>query len=121
MARDVNYMVGRKRLLEPPAKRLLVNIYCSFSSVGTDCITSNLRPRRKFRRKQWNSRDVSPQRERHEAFVVMFRHVEVAKRPLQIYNIIGRGLQLVSVSCVGCVIIVVRVRCPKAVLPPEHH
>ena len=29
MARDVSYMAGRKRLLGPPDKRLLGNIYSS--------------------------------------------------------------------------------------------
>ena len=32
----------------------------------------------------------------------------------------GRGLKLVGVGCVGCVVIVVRVWRPKAVLPPVH-
>ena len=45
----------------------------------------------------------------------MFPRVEVAKRRLYIYNIVGRGQKFVGMGCVGGVLIVVRVRRPKAV------
>ena len=57
----------------------------------------------------------SPERHRYEAFFIMFRRVEVAKRRLWIHNVVGRGLKLVGVGFVGCVVIVARVRRPKAV------
>ena len=54
----------------------------------------------------------SSQGHRHEAFVILFRDVEVAKSRLYIYNVVSRGEKLVDV---GCVVFIVRVRRPKAV------
>ena len=78
-------------------------------------MTSTLRLRRRSRKNGAMYVIFSPQRHRHEAFVILFRRVEVAKRRLYIYNVVGRGEKLVGVGCVGGVVMVVRVRRPKTV------
>ena len=78
-------------------------------------MTSTLRLRRKSRTNGGMQVTFFPQGHRHEAFVILFRRVEVTKRRLYIYNVVSRGEKLVGVGCVGGVVVVVRVRRPKAV------
>ena len=78
-------------------------------------MTSTLLLRRKSRTNGGMYVTFAPRGHRHEAFVILFRRVEVAKRRLYIYNAVGRGEKFVGTGCVGSVLIVVRVRRPKVV------
>ena len=83
-------------------------------------MSSNLRPRRKYGRNSGIYVTFLPNEIATRPTLLCYRRVEVATRPLQIYNLMGHGFNLVRVGCESCVVIVVRVWRPKAVLPPVH-
>ena len=73
-----------------------------------------LRLRRKYRTNGGMHVTFSSQGHGHEAFVILFRRVEVAKSRLHTYNVGSRGDELVRVGCVSGVVFA----CVFAVLRP---
>ena len=82
MARDVSYMAGHKRLLGPPAKTATWQYLFFLLNRRYGLHDVEPAPAQKIWKKLCNFRDSFPQRDRHEAYVVMVRRVEVATRPL---------------------------------------